>query len=1051
MSTLPEYLTHMAFDPKGTNPDNLVDKESHFISSEDASHQIVVPLFGPFFDATLYDAQGKEIDKTEYRFGERLPELKGDYVEKDLYVSILLTKPRLGEVFVSYQSVGAELTQLSHLFLSYLVSKMNEPRSTHFDRVLKKPHRLPAYEHRHHWVDFVNKTALATSIDELKAGVNLNHTDDKVSEFSKLQQRVTDATKRLNDLSIGTHIGDPNVLANPHSTTADDIDAERVDTPARNADQFYTMTFYDFVRELHDTGLNRTSIANYIRKWNRHDFEGNVVAGVLNWGRNPVGAKLQATNLFRIGSDGALVEVGPDGAKLRLNGKDIYFNGYELFDREKAIAYSDQIDGKLIVAVESDDFVVSGDTTEINPLRLSIKYTLATESTKGFARIVDEAGEETDGYVISSMGAKAIDDRVQDYLLKTVTVNGRPISADIVVPNSELGLGSVDNTADLDKELSAAERQKLSTIVQDVHNHNWNEIDFVAASKTHYGIGELALTVNDNGAVSSKLAADYVDEIIELGELFGTKALVSNFYFEGVRDVELSSDGSLITIHTGKLLKSVDGVVTESDLMGGNVQFPVEEAGKDKRYLIYFVDDGEGRRYIITDTQYPIKEYAVLVAVVENEAVFARTKQDPIADFGSETSLVDHKEEATPHGLDKPIEGLTVVENADVFIQSDGFTSFIWDGNFYNQLNLASFAYAEGTGHLIQSAGANPMGWKTFNGKGLVYQSSFVVKSEDNSDALDVSRAPHSVVFGLHNSDRFRILSCVVEADEKPRFYVERWDLRLVDNKFEIYLGSYTQINVVWDTAINVPTSLDEGNHYRFYYDETTNEIRIELTGKQHLFYKGTVVGVTNEVQKELDTLLNNPCVGVRGSTKVPMAVGPSIRKPYNEQYVCNNYRSLFRTYVSAGVLDRVRGKNVSQQVDLTLTGSYVLADDVIELGNISSKLPTGFTNLEVDILRVTRDVGPFDREIDHEVLSGDLYYGAELGLNKWDKGYGLSVRRNDNIRLPLTVQKTYNGTVVSSLINDGDSFSIRVRVKAYNVLWGITSDDWQYLCHILA
>lgn len=1052
MSTLPDYLKHMEFDPKGSNPNNLVEMESHFISSEEASHQIVVPLYGPFFSATLFDAQGKEIDKGDYIYGERLPELKGDYVERDVYISILLTKPRMGEVFVSYQSVGAELTNLSHLFLSYLVSKMNEPRSTHFDKVTHKPHRLPAFEHRHHWVDFVNKTGLSSAIAEFKTGVENNHLNNKVSEITKLQDRATSATARLQGLMIADHIGDVNVVSNPHQTTAADIEAERANTPAKNADRFFSMTFYDFVRELYTTGLDRVDIADYLRKWNYHDLENSLIVRVLNWGRNPINGVIQATNLFRIGSDGAVVEVGPEGAKLRLSGPSVTFNGHELFDREKAIAYSDDIDGKLIVAVESDDFVVSGDTTEFNPLQLHIKYTLANPTTKGFARIIDLAGEETDGYVISSLGAKAIDDTVPNYLPKTTTVNGKTIDKDINITNAELGLGNVDNTADLDKELSFLERQKLASIVQENHNHNWNEIDFVKSTKVLYGIDKAALSVVDEGAVSSKLAKEYVDGIIDLGEEFATKALVSNFYFVGVKDVVLSSDGAQVNILSGKMLTSINGVVTETELMAGNVQYPSADAGKVKSYLIYYVDNGdEPPRYEIHDTLYPIKYQSVLVGVVNNRAIFPSTKQDPICDFGDDSSLETHLTEEMPHGLDEPIDGLTVVENADVFIQNDGFTSYIWDGNFYNQLALGDFTYSSGTGHLIKSEGANPMGWKTFNGKGLIYQSSFVVKSEDNSAALDVTKAPHSVVFGLNNSDRFRMLSCTIEAGEKPRFYVERWDVRLVDNKFEIYLGAYTQINVVWETQVNLPTDLEEGNHYRFYYDEVTNEIRFELTGKQHMFYKGTVVGVTTEAQKELDILLKSPCVGVRGSAKVPMAVGPSIRKPYKEEYVGNEYRSLFRTYVSAGVLDRIRAKNITQQIDLTLTGSYVLADDVIELGNISSKLPTGFTNLELDILRVTRDAGPFDREIDHKVLSGDLYYGAELTLDKWDKGYGLSIRRNDNIRLPLTPLKTYNGAVVSGLISDGDSFSIRVRVKAYNVLWGITSDDWQYLCHILA
>ena len=1051
MSTLPSYLDQLEFDPKGTNSKNLVKMESHVISSEEDSHQIIVPQFGPFYSATLYDVNGVEIPKNEYCLGERLPELKGAYVEKDLYVSVLLLVPRIGEVFVSYQSVGAELVKLSHLFLSYLVSKMNEPVTTEFGRVTNTPHRQPAYEHRHHWIDFVNKTDLAASVDTLHNAMDNNHATDKTPAIAALELRVDQATQRLGELDIPGHMGDLGQVQNRHNTTAADIGAERPTDPAKNADMIYTMTFFDFLKELYSVGVNRETIQDYIRKWNYHNFEDSVNVKSLQWGNHPVTDKIRATNLFRVGTTRGLVTIGPPGAELTLNLGEVLFNGEELYDREKAIRYSDEIEGKLIVAVESDDFVVSGDTTEENPLALTIKYTLASESTFGFARLKDSVGEESDGWVLKSSAAKSIEDTMGSYLLKTVTVNGHVIDKDVVISNTELGLGDVENTSDLEKPLSAAERAILATIVQDNHNHNWNEINFVDSSLTTYGIDYLAQTRTDDGAVSSHLAEEYLEEVIELGEEIGTKALVSHFYFTGVRDVVLTSDGRRVDVDGGYLLTSTDGVVEETELMGGNVVFPLQDTGKDISYLMYFIDDNDSRRYELRTTPYPIKEQSVLITVLRNEEVFSSKQMDPVADFGSDTTLRGHKEEITPHGLDKPIPDLSVVENADVFIQNDNFSGYVWDGNKYAFMPVGDFSYMNGSGLTIVSAGANPMGWKSYSGKGQVWQSSFVVKSENHSAALDITKAPHSVVLGLANSDRFRMLSCTVEAGEKPRFYVERWDVRIVDNVTEIYLGAYTQLNVNFTEFTNVPTDLEEGNHYRFFFDEATNEIRFEFTGKQHMFYKGTLVGTTNEVRAELVELLNNPTVGIRGSAKVDVAVGPSIRKPYDDNYITNDYRSLFRTYVSASVLDRVREKNVARQTDLTLTGSYNLTTDKIDLGNISTKLPTGFTNLEIDILNVKRDSGDFDREVDHDVLKGDLYYGAELGLNKWDKGYGLGVRRNDNISLPLTAQKTYMGTVVSSLINDGDTFSIRVRVKAYNVLWGITSEDWQYLCHVLA
>ena len=138
-----------------------------------------------------------------------------------------------------------------------------------------------------------------------------NHATDKTPAIAALELRVDQATQRLGELDIPGHMGDLGQVQNRHNTTDADIGAERPTDPAKNADMIYTMTFFDFLKELYSVGVNRETIQDYIRKWNYHNFEDSVNVKSLQWGNHPVTDKIRATNLFRVGTTRGLVTIGP--------------------------------------------------------------------------------------------------------------------------------------------------------------------------------------------------------------------------------------------------------------------------------------------------------------------------------------------------------------------------------------------------------------------------------------------------------------------------------------------------------------------------------------------------------------------------------------------------------------------------------------------------------------------------------------------------------------------------------------------------------------------
>lgn len=68
------------------------------------------------------------------------------------------------------------------------------------------------------------------------------------------------------------------------------------------------------------------------------------------------------------------------------------------------------------------------------------------------------------------------------YVLKTTTVNGRPLTGNISITASDVGLGSVNNTADADKPISTAAGVALASKSDTSHTHSVAQItDFTSS------------------------------------------------------------------------------------------------------------------------------------------------------------------------------------------------------------------------------------------------------------------------------------------------------------------------------------------------------------------------------------------------------------------------------------------------------------------------------------------------------------------------------------------------------------------------------------------
>lgn len=92
-----------------------------------------------------------------------------------------------------------------------------------------------------------------------------------------------------------------------------------------------------------------------------------------------------------------------------------------------------------------------------------LNYTTASATTNGFLKASDWA-------------------EFNNKVSKSVTINGHPLSSNVVLTKNDIGLGNVDNTSDLNKPISTATQEALDTLNQSITD--FRKLNTISGSTT---------------------------------------------------------------------------------------------------------------------------------------------------------------------------------------------------------------------------------------------------------------------------------------------------------------------------------------------------------------------------------------------------------------------------------------------------------------------------------------------------------------------------------------------------------------------------------------
>jgi hypothetical protein len=251
------------------------------------------------------------------------------------------------------------------------------------------------------------------------------------------------------------------------------------------------------------------------------------------------------------------------------------------------------------------------------PLKPNLNKTQGIELRALVKLLRDRLEGEISDHYASNQAALSQKANVDQVVLKTTKVNGKPLSGDVVLDKNDVGLGSVDNTPDLDKPLSsfalaalalkadmADVNESLSSKVDKVTGKQLSTEDFSNAEKDK-------LAGIQNGATSNQsdsylLAREHHTGVQGIETVTGLRSELDGKVGQSEKGqgngiATLDGNGK---IPLGQLSEALLGSVNYQgnyDAAGNNPALPAAAGNKGKYYVVAVAGNQQGLELNIGD------------------------------------------------------------------------------------------------------------------------------------------------------------------------------------------------------------------------------------------------------------------------------------------------------------------------------------------------------------------------------------------------------------------------------------------------------------------
>lgn len=699
------------YDPVGDKAECKVVGERFALSSINNSYRCIIPDFAPFYrnglelvswPSGLPLVEGKHYELvmkyTEWREVAANPLFGGiRFMDTDIGGEIELK---------SYQTVGANFTRGGKELLTMLVNLMLSPATVTWENVINKFDEYPAMAHSQEWHDFINKEAIATSVDKITSAVQLHANEVKTESVDYLNARITQLDTLLTNTQFDKHIIN---MANPHGVTAADVNALAKTAAVRDSFKLYAMTLKELADYINSRGITQAQLDAYLSKYddgiisNRlilKDGTAKIVNGNSTSQINLANGDITytATGTIQLGADRMRNKAGRT-ARWQ-SGKNVLKAVSEAGAYSKDnLTFNDKVVihlGNIKKHLKSVDFgtiylttgsttsaTMTGDGRETDPLRVDVKYPAATNEVKGIGIVATVYGNSTTSFIAAKLLAGLVSD-LSGYVPTSRRINGKSLTGDVVLTPGEVALGKVDNTNDLEKPISHYQQFELNRYSDKVHTHTLEQMSLPIATERERGIAyRYSTAIGDyDGVVTPSLLKQIYDALeAQLG-------LISNAIdMDALPVISLSNEATVEPVNPTPPADAPDEVRWSVLISGAHILYvnrtqyvnfvqavdlsqvvPVGVSPANKRYYVYAQPDSASTfTYVISDVWLATTESRLFAGEFVSSANGPGTHTlGQHQSFGMFKELIEHINDPQAHLHDADVKGefgLGLVEN----------------------------------------------------------------------------------------------------------------------------------------------------------------------------------------------------------------------------------------------------------------------------------------------------------------------------------------------------------------------------------------------------
>lgn len=511
MSTLIRY----PYDPVGDSPDSKVVGERYALSSIINGYRCIVPEFAPFYRKGLiiksWPSGQVLVEGKHFELGMRYSQER-EIANDELFGAIRFMDTVIsGEIeIVAYQTVGGNFTRGGKRVLEYLANLLIDPLHVYWESVINKLDEFPAAEHGQDWHDFTNKESIAESIDGITSAAQSYAAVLKTESIDYLNARIGQLDSLVSATNFDKHIIN---MANPHGATVEDLGAIAKTGIVKDAFKLYAMTLKELADYINAQGITQSDLNAYVAKYddaiitNRlilRDGKARIVntAGTSTIDLSGGDITMRFNGAGYLGADRnrnkagkvAKWQAGKNVLKATSEGVDYSLNNLTFND--KIVIHLGNIRQHLkgidfgtiyLTTGSTDTATLRGDGSVSDPLRVDVKYATATAEVKGVGIVATVYGQSTTTFVSAKLLADLVSD-LSGYVPVSRTINGHPLTDDVVISKADVNLDKVDNTSDLNKPISALQQAELGRYAAVDHVHTEGQLSLPIASDTVRGI-----------------------------------------------------------------------------------------------------------------------------------------------------------------------------------------------------------------------------------------------------------------------------------------------------------------------------------------------------------------------------------------------------------------------------------------------------------------------------------------------------------------------------------------------------------------------------------